>query len=85
MLVQIILGLADNETRVKFLEACPGLTFDQAVAVVRTVEMPKLQAEQIQPGGAVQALRKSIYKKAKSNKVPNAAAATKAATKSDDA
>lgn len=39
MLGLYILGLADKETRIKLLEYGPGLTLDQAVTVVHTLEM----------------------------------------------
>ena len=75
ILGQIIFGLADNEVRVKLLEVGPGLTLDHAVNVMRTLEMSKQQAEQIQPGGAVHAVRaKSTYKRDKNAKVTKAAA-----------
>ena len=82
MLGQIIFGLADKEVRIKLLEIVSSLTLDQAVAIVHTSEMSKLKAEQILPGGSVQAIRKSSYKKAKSAKVTEAAAA---AVKTDGA
>lgn len=75
LLGRIVNGVADNDVRIKLLEVGPNLSLDQAIVIVRTSEMSKLQAEQIHPGGLVQAIHKSAYKKAKSSRVTEAAAA----------
>ena len=71
---RIVNGVTDNDVRIKLLELGPNLSLDQAIVVVRKFEMSKLQAEQIHPGGSVQSIQKSAYKKAKSFKVTEAAA-----------
>ena len=74
MLGQIIIGLTDKDVRIKLLEIVPSLTLGQTIVIVRTSEMSRLQAEQLQPG-SVQGIRgKSAYKKAKSVRVTEVAA-----------
>ena len=75
LLGRIVNGVTDNDVRIKLLEVGPNLSLDQAIGIVRTSEMSKLQAEQNHPGESVQSIHKSAYKKAKSFKVTKAAAA----------
>jgi predicted Zn-ribbon and HTH transcriptional regulator len=75
LLGRIVNGVTDNDVRIKLLEVGPNLLLDQAIVIVRTSEMSKLEAEQIHPGGSVESIQKLAYKKAKSFKVTEAAAA----------
>jgi hypothetical protein len=58
LLGRIVNGVTDNDVRIKLLEVGPNLSLDQAIVIVRTSEMSKLQAEQIHPGGSVQSIQK---------------------------
>ena len=58
LLGRIVNGVTDNDVRIKLLEVGPNLSLDQAIVIVYTSKMSKLQAEQIHSGGSVESIQK---------------------------